>query len=145
LGAGNFRLEKIQIFSGNRPTSSLSAGSPFSIHFSLSKLTKDMSCIFTIYNQYSQPVATFESTNQGTQDQVNPELGTLFICELEKLLLYPGRYRINVAIYADKELQDHIENAVMFEVEPGLVGGRVIQPNRYVNAYLDHIWKQPPL
>ena len=46
-------------------------------------------------------------------------------CELDELLLLPGRYRVNVALYLHGEPQDHVE-AVFFSVAPGTLRGRPV-------------------
>ena len=53
------------------------------------------------------------------------EPGTV-ICEIDELLLLPGRYRIDVALYLEGELQDHVEAAAFFSVGQGAIRGRPV-------------------
>ena len=63
-------------------------------------------------------------------------------CELDELLLLPGRYRVNVALYLHGELQDHVEAAVFFSVAPGTLRGRPVAstPGRG-GVQIPHLWK----
>ena len=75
-----------------------------------------MACNFFIYDTIGQPVTSFQSKVRGPEDSYDPKNGLKFVCELDELLLLPGRYRIDVAIVGDNRLQDFIEAAAVFEV-----------------------------
>ncbi|HEU4796638.1 MAG TPA: hypothetical protein VFT02_13475, partial [Pyrinomonadaceae bacterium] len=102
------------------------------------------SCIFTIYDDFGQPLATFNSAVRSPEDAQDPTLETALACYVDELPLVPGRYRMNVAISSDNELQDHIEGAAFFEVEQGALRGRaVIKGKGYGRVCLQHHWKLP--
>ena len=79
----------------------------------------------------------------GPEDAYDPTLGSKFVCEVDELLLVPGRYRINVAIVGDNRLQDYVEAATVFEVGEGHVGGRPVQHDGKFSAIMDHRWTLP--
>jgi lipopolysaccharide transport system ATP-binding protein len=65
-------------------------------------------------------------------------------CELDELALLPGQYRVNVALEAGGELQDHVEGAGFFNVEPGVLRGRpVARAHGYGSVCLPHRWRFP--
>jgi homopolymeric O-antigen transport system ATP-binding protein len=103
-----------------------------------------MSCVFTIYDHFGQPLASFNSAVHSPEDSRDPGIGARFICQLDELSLIPGRYRINVAISSDGVLQDHIEGASFFEVEQGLIKGRpIIKGSGYGRVCMHHRWTMP--
>src|SRR5262249_25873824 len=102
-------------------------------------------CVFTIYNYSGEPVANFNSAIHSPEDSRDSALITKLICHLDELSLVPGQYRINVAILgADDELQDHVEAAAIFDVEPGISRGRPVSKDMgYGNVLLHHRWTLP--
>lgn len=141
-GNGEIRLTKIEISPGDHGMAdSLIAGRPARFRFQVDVLRPSSSCAFTIYDQLGQQVTYFDSALNGQQDCVDPERGAAFSCEIDELPLLPGRYRINVAITCEGELQDHVEGAAFFEVEAGKIYGRAApRQNGYCNVLLDHRW-----
>jgi lipopolysaccharide transport system ATP-binding protein len=80
----------------------------------------------------------------GKEDLNSPEIGNQLVCELDELILIPGRYRMNAAIFSEGELQDHIEGAAIVEVEQGELRGRpVTAGTKYGNVCLQHRWTLP--
>jgi hypothetical protein len=70
--------------------------------------------------------------------------GSAFRCDVSELMLAPGRYRINAAVWLDNELQDLIEGAAFFDVAQGLVDGRPILRNQeWGSAIMRHRWTTP--
>jgi lipopolysaccharide transport system ATP-binding protein len=142
-GMGSVHLVDVEIFSRDKKVTTLTIGEPVTFNFLLSNITANTNCIFTIYDQYSQAIATMNSANQNSRDLALSNSKNSFTCEINRLTLYPGRYRLNVAIYVNNKLNDHIEGAAVFDVKPGLINGRLIHQNDYAKVYLDHIWKIP--
>jgi lipopolysaccharide transport system ATP-binding protein len=66
----------------------------------------------------------FNSARPSDEDETFSGSDTGFCCEVNELLLVAGRYRINVAIWADGDVQDHVEAAALFDVEEGVLRGR---------------------
>jgi lipopolysaccharide transport system ATP-binding protein len=144
-GQGLVRLRHIDIHTGDAASAvSLVTGGPAQFVFHLNNLLPQLKCIFTIYNHFGQAVTHFNSANHSPEDQHDTELGPKLICHLDELLLVPGQYRINVAISSGEQLQDHVEGAAVFDVEPASWQGRPISNNTgYGNALFPHRWMLP--
>jgi lipopolysaccharide transport system ATP-binding protein len=144
-GKGEIKLSKMEISTGAHDLSqTLATGRPAQFVFHLTEQRPRTSCIFTIYDDFGQPLATFNSAVRAPDDTRDPSLGNLQICYIDELPLVPGRYRVNVAILCDNELQDHLEGAAFFEVEQGALRGRpVIRGKGYGRICLQHHWKVP--
>jgi lipopolysaccharide transport system ATP-binding protein len=122
----------------------LVTGRPAIFLFDLTHLLPNLSCVFTIYNRVGQPVAHFSSDIRSPDDVQDIGIGSKFICHLDELTLVPGRYRVNVAVASNGQLQDHIEAVAMFDVEQGLLRGRPIaRDTGYGSTLLHHRWKLP--
>jgi len=145
-GSGRAKLCKVEISTGgSEPSTTLATGRPAQFAFYVTAVQPRMSCIFTIYDTFGHAVATFNSAVQAPDDLRDPSISGKVICFLDELALVPGRYRINVAISSDGQLQDHIEAAAFFEVEQGLLRGRpVIKGNGFGRVCLQHRWMLPP-
>ncbi len=144
-GKGQIKLALVEVSTGDgHSLTSLSTGRPAHFVFHVTGVQPDMSCIFTLYDQQGQPVANFSSAVQGKEDLKEPEIGAKFLCKIDELMLTPGRYRINVAIVSDGELQDNIEGAVTLEVEPGQLRGRPVKTGSgYGSVCMQHQWILP--
>ncbi|WP_310428159.1 ABC transporter ATP-binding protein [Chamaesiphon sp. VAR_48_metabat_135_sub] len=144
-GKGHLRLAQIEISTGgNHPSLTLSTGFSAVFTFHVTGIRQGLSCCFTIYDQYGQAVTYFNSAAHSQDDMTNPQQETKFICEIEELLLLPGRYRINAAIMCDGEYQDDVKGAVFFDVEQGNLRGRPVSSETgYGNTILPHRWLIP--
>ncbi|MDJ0617246.1 MAG: ABC transporter ATP-binding protein [Calothrix sp. MO_192.B10] len=144
-GKGLLRLTAIKISTGDDYTSTtLSTGHPARFVFYVTNLRPRLSCIFTLYDQYGQPVINFNSAVRSQEDITDPHIGNAIVCELDELGLLPGRYRINVALVSDGELQDAVEGAEIVDVEQGNLRGRPVLGNTgYGNVCMYHRWVLP--
>jgi homopolymeric O-antigen transport system ATP-binding protein len=144
-GRGEIRLARLDISTGaSDHAQTLATGRPAMFAFHLTGTRPRTSCTFTIYDDFGQPLATFNSSVRGPDDSQDPSLNNMLICQIDELPLVPGRYRVNVAISADGELQDHLEGAAFFEVEQGAIRGRpVIKGKGYGRICLQHHWQSP--
>jgi lipopolysaccharide transport system ATP-binding protein len=101
-------------------------------------------CRLTILNSLGHPVATLDSEVSAPVDQRDPELGPRIECELEALPLLPGRYRLDVVLKGKRQIQDGLQAAAFFDVEPGVVRDR---PTPISGAdgdvVLAHRWRLP--
>ncbi len=142
-GKGQVRLVEVVTMCNRVPTTSLMTGSPAQFIFRLNNAEIGSYCRFTIYDSYHRQVAHFNSSVHAPGDRMDPTLGPAFECEIPELALSPGRYWINVAIHdRSDEMQDHVESAALFDVEPGSIGGRLISPDKgYGIVCLPHHWK----
>ena len=129
---------------GSGPTSILKTGHPARFVFCVNASVPGIACNFFIHDTIGQPITSFYSKVRGPEDSYDPKNGLNFVCELDELLLLPGRYRIDVAIVGDNKLQDFIEAAAVFEVADGNVRGRPAQPDGKSSVYMSHRWTLPP-
>jgi homopolymeric O-antigen transport system ATP-binding protein len=140
LGKGQMRIVQIEISRGER----LAIGRPARFGFHVTGVKPGTTCSFTIYDQLGQRVTYFDSALHSPQDYISQEEGTKFLCEVDELPLLPARYRINVAITCNGELQDHLEGAAFFEVESGNFQGRpVSKQTGYCSVIVKHRWITP--
>jgi lipopolysaccharide transport system ATP-binding protein len=137
-------LEKVLI-TGGEGSSTLVTGRPASFEFTVSRLQPMLECAFTIYDDMGYAISKLNSVTVGLEDQVSiGNRGRRFICRMDELLLLPGTYRINVAISSDRNLQDHVEGAAVFNVEPGHFRGKVVSEKRSsAKIVLPHHWIIP--
>lgn len=144
-GAGQIQLTRIDISATNdSPANILATGHPARFIFHLTSVQSGLSCSFTIYDQLGQPVTYFDSALHSRDDRADPQGEAKFLCEIDELPLMPGRYRINAAIMRGGELQDHLEGAAFFEVEPGNFKGRPApQQAGYGHVFVQHQWTTP--
>jgi lipopolysaccharide transport system ATP-binding protein len=108
----------------------------------VSDLVPDMSCSFTILNEMTQRICRFSSRVLAPRDLV--EAGRRFTCEIPDLPLVPGRYHVNVALFSGKEIEDSVDSALVFEVQPGLMDGRPLAREQTgVVIAPRHTWTAP--
>lgn len=139
-GKGQMRISKIEISRGE----CLAIGRPARFGFHVTGVKPGTTCSFTIYDQLGQPVTYFDSALYSHEDLVDPQSQAAFFCEIEELSLLPGRYRLNVAVMHNGELQDHLEGIAFFEVEQGQLRGRsVLADPRYGSVFMQHRWIKP--
>ena len=80
-----------------------------------------MECRLTILNSLGHPVTTLDSEVSAPIDVRDAELGPRIECEVAALPLLPGRYRIDVLLKGKRQIQDGLQAAGFFDVEPGVV------------------------
>jgi lipopolysaccharide transport system ATP-binding protein len=120
------------------------AGRPATITVEFTEVVPMMECQLTIVNSLGQPVTTFDSENSAPADVRDSELGTRIECEVPSLPLLPGRYRIDVVIKGKRQIQDGLQGATFFDVEPGVVGERPMEATSSEgNVVLPHAWRLP--
>jgi lipopolysaccharide transport system ATP-binding protein len=143
-GTGHARLVGAEVVNDSYGSSSiLKTGHPARFVFNVNAVVPGLACNFFIYDSIGQPVTSFYSRVRGPEDEYDPKNGLKFVCELDELLLLPGRYRIDVAIVGDNKLQDFIEAASVFEVGDGQVGGRPAQHDGKFSVIMEHRWTLP--
>lgn len=141
-GRGHAKLIGVDV-SDLDSSSNLKMGQPARFVFSVNATVPGMGCNFFIYDTIGQPITSFMSKVRGPDDTYVSTNGLKFVCDLDELLLLPGRYRIDVAIVGDNLLQDFIEAAAVFEVVEGQVRGRPTQPDGKFAVSMPHRWTLP--
>ena len=143
-GWHNYRVRAVEITSTDTNSPGLLVtGRPATFAFQVTEAVPSMSCAFRISNNLGQPVAEFRSSVAAPRDRVDEELRDRFVCEIEELLLVPGRYRVDVELRARGVEQETIEGAAMFDVEQGTIDGRPVDRRLPGNVVLRHAWRLP--
>jgi lipopolysaccharide transport system ATP-binding protein len=120
------------------------AGSPVRITVHITEVLALMECRLTIANSLGQPVTTLDSQISAPSDTRDVALGPRFECQVGSLSLVPGRYRIDVVLRARRQIQDGLEAAAFFDVEPGVIDGRPLSSEGIEgNVILTHAWRIP--
>ncbi len=139
-GRGRVKFVKCMVCGGDTRDSASHVGGALAVHFELSaKVIANI--VFTIYDSTGIPICQFDSRNHSPLDRGN---GTPFLtveCLLEEVLLVPGRYRINAAIYDGADLEDHLEGVATFDIEGGSVRHRpIIESSGWGQLVHPHRW-----
>ena len=144
-GKGDARLTKLELLSGpNHQEMALKTGDTMRVVFHVSKVHPDLRVIFSVYDSFGQSLVDYRSRFPGDDDLWDDDMKNKVICDIPRLLLVPGRYRMDVEIWADGEFQDMIAGAAFFDVTPGHVDGRpVTVPIRRARAIMPHRWIMP--
>jgi lipopolysaccharide transport system ATP-binding protein len=143
-GTGRVRLVRVEVSRGDDGRAgALATGHPARISLHVDGVLPQLSCSFTIYDRLGQPVTYFDSIEHGAHD-VAAGASRVFCCDIDELLLVPGRYRVNAAVSSDGELHDHVEAAAVLHVEEGIVRGRpVARDPAYGSIVMPHRWSTP--
>jgi len=143
-GEGNARFVRCEVSTEGAPAGVLATGRPARFHFQVDRFKIGMSCSFTLYDHLGYALMHFSSDRPSEEDATVAGSELEFCCEVDELLLVPGRYRIDIAIWADGEVQDHVEAAALFEVREGLLRGRrAPRVPGAGEALMPHRWKCP--
>jgi lipopolysaccharide transport system ATP-binding protein len=119
-------------------------GRPARIEIEVTEVLPVMECELTIVNSLGYPIASLDSELSSTADVRSPEMGTRIECMLGSLPLVPGRYRIDVVLKARREVQDGLQAAAFFDVEPGVIDGRPMPATGGDgDVVLPHTWRLP--
>jgi lipopolysaccharide transport system ATP-binding protein len=136
-------LEIAEAGGGGHPDAIVS-GRPTTIVVHVTEVLPDMECRLTIVNSLGQPVATLDSEVSAPTDRRDGDLGHRIECEIPALPLLPGRYRIDVLLKARSRIQDGLQAAAFFDVEPGMLGDRPIPSgDADGDVSLRHAWRLP--
>ena len=120
------------------------SGGPARFVFHLSGSSPSVSCRFTIHNGLGHPVAELSSAVPGPDDRNDPNLHGMVVCDVDELLLVPGRYRVDLELRSRGVGQDVLEMAAVFDIEQGTVGGRPVSADgARGDAVLRHRWTLP--
>jgi len=103
-----------------------------------------MECSLTILNSLGHPITTLDSELSSTADIRDSESGPRIECRVDSLPLIPGRYRIDVVLRGRQEIQDGLQAAAYFDVEPGVIDGRPMPAmGADGDVVLPHTWQLP--
>ena len=143
-GEGKVRLVGAEVINSGSGTSSLlKTGHPARFICHVDGLLPGMACSIYLYDHAGQPITQFKSTVRGPEDSYNPKKDLKFVCDIDELLLLPGRYRMDISIVGDNKLQDHVEAVEIFDVAEGQIGGRPAQATKKFRVLMPHRWALP--
>jgi lipopolysaccharide transport system ATP-binding protein len=119
-------------------------GRPASIVVEVTEVLPMMECRLTVVNSLGNPVTTLDSELSAPTDVRDPQLGACIECEVASLPLIPGRYRIDAVIKGRRQIQDGLQAAAFFDVEPGVMGERPMPiAGSDGDMVLAHTWHLP--
>jgi lipopolysaccharide transport system ATP-binding protein len=137
-------VRRIEIHNPGSQPNVVVAGKPATIVVDVTELLPMMECRLTIANSLGQPVCTVDSEIAAPIDVREAGLGPRMQCEIAALPLLPGRYRIDVIVKAKRQIQDGLQAATFFDVEPGIVADRPTSATGSEgNVVLSHVWRMP--
>ena len=140
-GSGITRLMHVQVTcQDGTGVSILTPGRPARFRFTVNRPVPGIACTFTLYDMLGVPVVNFNSHQNGSQDARRTRTANALICDVDRLLLCPGRYRANVQITVNGECADHIEAGFFVDVQDGMVEGRRVISSNYGHVCLPHRW-----
>ncbi|MEK6276821.1 MAG: ABC transporter ATP-binding protein [Actinomycetota bacterium] len=119
-------------------------GRPVTIVVHVTEVVPMMECRLTICNNLGQPIMTLDSEVSAPTDIRDGELGPCIECDIASLPLLPGRYRIDVLLKANRRVQDGLQAAAFFDVEPGVMADRPMPASGSDgDVVLPHNWRLP--
>jgi lipopolysaccharide transport system ATP-binding protein len=137
-------VRRLEISGPSGQANAIVAGQPATIAVDVTEELPAMECQLTIANSLGQPICTLDSEMSAPVDVREPQLGPRIECEIPALPLVPGRYRIDVIVKAKRQIQDGLQAAAFFDVEPGLVGDRpTAAAGIEGSVVLPHVWRLP--
>jgi lipopolysaccharide transport system ATP-binding protein len=120
-------------------------GRPATIVVEVTEVLPAMECRIGIANSLGQPIAALDTEVSAPGDIRDGSLGARIECEIASVPLLPGRYRIDVGLKGNNVIQDGLEAACFFDVEPGVMEGRPMgTEGSDGSVVLPHLWRLPP-
>jgi homopolymeric O-antigen transport system ATP-binding protein len=139
-------LKKVELIdAGSGQANAVVGGRPAKLVIEVTELLPGLECRVVIANSFGQPIAVLDSEISAPVDSRDPELGPRIECEIPTVPLLPGRYRIDVGLKANSVVQDGLQAAAFFDVEPGVMDGRPMSgEGAEGNVAIPHSWLLPP-
>ncbi|HEU5253636.1 MAG TPA: ABC transporter ATP-binding protein [Solirubrobacterales bacterium] len=138
------QIRRVEIAAGGGPADVVVSGQPATIAVEVTEEVPALECRLTIADSLGQPVTTMDSEVSAPADVREPGQGTRLECRLASLPLLPGRYRIDVLLKAGRHIQDGLQAAGFFDVQPGVIEGRPVPPSGADGSVvLPHSWRLP--
>ena len=138
-------LAGLDVLSGAGELRTLTPGQPARFVFHLSRPPQwKVDCRFTVLDNLGHPLVTFDSSVPALEDRYETAGHDQFECIVDGLPLVPGRYRVDVTLRGAGRLQDQIEGARYFDVEPGVMEGRPVAGGEGQGSVaVTHSWLSP--
>src|SRR4051794_20889266 len=126
------------------PPDVIISGHPATITVELTEEVPSLECQLTIADSLGQAITTLDSEISAPVDARDSGRGPCVECEISSLPLLPGRYRIDVLVKAKRHIQDGLQGAAFFEVQPGVMDGRPVPPTGFEGSVVvPHAWRLP--
>lgn len=143
-GEGGTRLIEVEAGGGTIANPlPLKTGGPAHFRFRVDRPLANLACNFFIYDHVGQAITSFKSRIPGPADTVNPDARTEFVCDVDQLLLLPGRYRMDVVVLGENRMQDHVQAATVIDVGEGAIDGRPMPADKRFRIVMPHRWTVP--
>jgi lipopolysaccharide transport system ATP-binding protein len=137
-------IRRVEIHSPGGHADVIVSGQPAKIAIEVTEEVPALECRLTIADSLGQAVTTMDSEVSAAADVRDAGLGVRLECELASLPLLPGRYRIDVLLKAGRQIQDGLQAAAFFDVQPGVIDGRPVPPTGADGSVvLPHLWRLP--
>ncbi|HEV2790570.1 MAG TPA: ABC transporter ATP-binding protein [Solirubrobacterales bacterium] len=137
------KVEMVDASSGQK--NAVVGGRPAKLVVEVTELLPGLECRVTIANSFGQPISVLDSEISAPADARDPELGPRIECEIPIVPLLPGRYRLDVGLKANSVIQDGLQAAAFFDVEPGVMEGRQMAGEGSEGSVaFPHCWRLPP-
>ena len=138
-GTGEARIINISITTENKDY--IATGDNIVFNFKIDHFIQGLECTFTIYDINETRIAVTNSTEFSVADKTLRNGKKELNCKINNLNLMPGEYYINTALTVNNSYIDHVEKALQFKVEDGILNQRTIKhaSNHGIIA-LDHQW-----
>jgi lipopolysaccharide transport system ATP-binding protein len=138
-------IKRISIFDpASEQPEVIVGGRPARIRVEFTEVLPMMECQLTILNSLGNPITTLDSELSSAADVRDGEMGAQIECDLESMPLVPGRYRIDVVLRGRQDIQDGLQAATFFDVEPGVIDGRPMPVAASDgDVVLRHAWRLP--
>jgi lipopolysaccharide transport system ATP-binding protein len=119
-------------------------GRPVRLTVHVTEVLSGMECRVTLLDNLGHPVMTLDTELGAPSDVRDPALGPRIECDIVSLPLVPGRYRIDVLLKAGRHIQDGLQAAAFFDVEPGVIDDRPMpMAGSDGDVVLQHAWRLP--
>jgi homopolymeric O-antigen transport system ATP-binding protein len=142
---GDTRIRAVSITdtaSGQRDV--VVGGHPAKISVEVTEPVAGLDCRLLIVNSLGLAVTRLDSEVSAPIDVRDPAPGTTIECEIDPLPLMPGRYRIDARVNSGDQVQDGLDGAAYFDVEPGILGERPMHTvSGDGDVVVPHTWRLP--
>jgi lipopolysaccharide transport system ATP-binding protein len=143
-GWQQIKLSRVRVSRGTTGSAVLSTGEPARFVFEVVGDHAVTGCSFTIYSYAGHAIATLRTAPSAPADSYDAALTTECVCDVDALPLIPGRYRVDVELRGNGQLQDSIQAAAMFDVEEGVLAGRPVSRDGSAGEFVfDYRWTLP--
>ncbi|MGI8870266.1 MAG: ABC transporter ATP-binding protein [Mycobacteriales bacterium] len=146
---GWHRIMVSALMVSGRNGAALSTGEPARFSVTVTGLQRSANCALTILNHLGQPVCRLESGNVAPNDATitasSADRPAQFTCDVDALPLMPGRYRVDALLRGTHHIEDELDSALIFDVEPGLLAGRPVPAGSAGDIAVEHRWTVPAL